>query len=199
MKYTRMYAGPDGESHFEDVEVELSAGAGGTISEIYNSAGMMFRRTTPTYDVRGTRRRVVTSSSTSRDMWSCRSATARRASSGRAASSWRKTRRAEGISAAQLTAKSGCPSSSTSRRKTRRRSRVGSQHAGTAASFDVRYLPTAAGSILQHALRRGTGRLLSLCRAVDAPSQNGTAPVLRQAQMLDEQPSHTLKFNRRRP
>ena len=26
MKYLRIYAGPDGESHFEDVEVDLSAG-----------------------------------------------------------------------------------------------------------------------------------------------------------------------------
>ena len=28
MQYFRIYAGPDGESHFEDVEVPMAAGAG---------------------------------------------------------------------------------------------------------------------------------------------------------------------------
>jgi hypothetical protein len=51
MKYTRMYATPDGESHFEDVEVDLRKGAGGLISETLATAGMMFRLTTPDYDV----------------------------------------------------------------------------------------------------------------------------------------------------
>ena len=51
MKYTRMYATADGESHFEDVEVDLSSGAGGTVSKVLTATGMMFRRTAPDYDV----------------------------------------------------------------------------------------------------------------------------------------------------
>ena len=46
-----MYAGPDGESHFEDVDLDLTPGAGGAIPKCSASTGMMFRKTMPDYDV----------------------------------------------------------------------------------------------------------------------------------------------------
>ena len=45
MKYLRIYAGPDGESHFEDVEVELTAGGGqSALSALIPATGVIFRR-----------------------------------------------------------------------------------------------------------------------------------------------------------
>lgn len=45
MKYLRIYAGPDGESHFEDVEVELQPGAGASeLSALIPATGVIFRR-----------------------------------------------------------------------------------------------------------------------------------------------------------
>ena len=45
MKYFRIYSGPDGESHFEDVEVELSSGATGSdLSALIPATGVIFRR-----------------------------------------------------------------------------------------------------------------------------------------------------------
>ncbi len=44
-KYFRIYAGPDGESHFEDVEVDLNpAGAGASrLSDLVPVTGVIFR------------------------------------------------------------------------------------------------------------------------------------------------------------
>jgi hypothetical protein len=43
--FFRIYAGPDGESHFEDVEVELSQSARGSdLSVLYPATGVIFRR-----------------------------------------------------------------------------------------------------------------------------------------------------------
>ena len=46
MKYTRIYADSNGESHFEDVEVGMKPGAAnaGTISEMIAAKGVMFRQ-----------------------------------------------------------------------------------------------------------------------------------------------------------
>ena len=45
MKYFRIYAGPDGESHFEDVEVEMAAGGGQSeLSTMIPATGVIFRR-----------------------------------------------------------------------------------------------------------------------------------------------------------
>ncbi len=44
MKYFRIYAGPDGESHFEDVEVPLTPGGGQSrLSETIPATGIIFR------------------------------------------------------------------------------------------------------------------------------------------------------------
>jgi len=47
MKYTRIYADTDGESHFEDVEVDMKQAPynTGTISEMIAARGVMFRLT----------------------------------------------------------------------------------------------------------------------------------------------------------
>lgn len=48
MKYFRIYAGPDGESHFEDVEVELTPGGGASeLSALIPATGIIFRRSAP--------------------------------------------------------------------------------------------------------------------------------------------------------
>ena len=45
MKYFRIYAGPDGESHFEDVEVPLqTGGAQSELSATIPVTGIIFRR-----------------------------------------------------------------------------------------------------------------------------------------------------------
>ena len=45
MHYFRIYAGPDGESHFEDIEVELNAQPGGSdYSALLPANGLIFRR-----------------------------------------------------------------------------------------------------------------------------------------------------------
>ena len=44
MRITRIYTGADGESHFEDVEIELSGtGLGGQLSEPVPATGVIFR------------------------------------------------------------------------------------------------------------------------------------------------------------
>lgn len=44
MKYTRIYAGPDGESHLQDVEQEMKPGAyASTMSEMIAAKGVIFR------------------------------------------------------------------------------------------------------------------------------------------------------------
>ena len=46
MKYTRMYTGPDGLTHFEDVEVPLIKAAGNQQrSELVKTTGIIFRET----------------------------------------------------------------------------------------------------------------------------------------------------------
>ena len=51
MKITRLYTGPDNESYFEDIEVEVDdAGDIGRLSEKVDATGIIFRRTGPDYD-----------------------------------------------------------------------------------------------------------------------------------------------------
>lgn len=51
MTITRIYATPDGESHFEDVEVPLrDAGAIGALSDATPARDVVFRETAPDYD-----------------------------------------------------------------------------------------------------------------------------------------------------
>lgn len=46
MSYFRIYAGPDGESHFEDVDVELDdQGNQSALSALIPATGVIFRRT----------------------------------------------------------------------------------------------------------------------------------------------------------
>ncbi len=45
MRYFRIYAGPDGESHFEDIDVPLHPAPGGSdLSALYPATGVIFRR-----------------------------------------------------------------------------------------------------------------------------------------------------------
>ena len=51
MKITRLYTGPDGESHFEDIEVPLEEGGHiGKLSQLQDATGIIFRETGPDYD-----------------------------------------------------------------------------------------------------------------------------------------------------
>ena len=45
MQVTRIYTGPDHQSHFEELEVPLSPQRGGLLSELLPSAGVWFRET----------------------------------------------------------------------------------------------------------------------------------------------------------
>lgn len=48
MKYFRIYTGPDGESHFEDVEVPLpNRVRSSELSELIPATGVIFRRSPP--------------------------------------------------------------------------------------------------------------------------------------------------------
>ena len=50
-KIVRIFTGDDGESHFEDVEVELKeSGIVGALSELEPATGIVFRETGPGYD-----------------------------------------------------------------------------------------------------------------------------------------------------
>ena len=52
MKYVRIYAGPDGESHFENIEVDLNqSGAASFLSEVVPASGLVFRRNLPEYNL----------------------------------------------------------------------------------------------------------------------------------------------------
>jgi hypothetical protein len=45
MNYFRIYAGPDGESHFENMPIALTAQPGGSeYSKLYPATGVIFRR-----------------------------------------------------------------------------------------------------------------------------------------------------------
>jgi hypothetical protein len=51
MKYTRIYSGDDGQSHFEDVEFDLEdRGAVGRISALWRGAGAIFREVDGDYN-----------------------------------------------------------------------------------------------------------------------------------------------------
>ena len=51
MQITRLYTGPDNESHFEEIEIELTdTGDIGQLSEKVDATGIIFRRTGPDYD-----------------------------------------------------------------------------------------------------------------------------------------------------
>jgi hypothetical protein len=50
-KLLRIFTGPDGESHFEDVEIPLAnASAAGLLSELGRASGIVFRETGLDYD-----------------------------------------------------------------------------------------------------------------------------------------------------
>ena len=51
MKITRIYAGSDGESHFEDIHIPLKdAGEIGSLSRVFPATGVIFRETGGHYD-----------------------------------------------------------------------------------------------------------------------------------------------------
>ena len=43
MKVVRLFSGDDGESHFEDIEIELNAAGSGRYSELFEAEGVIFR------------------------------------------------------------------------------------------------------------------------------------------------------------
>ena len=50
MKITRLYTGPDNESHFEDRDIPLAdRGDIGKLSELFGATGILFRKTGPDY------------------------------------------------------------------------------------------------------------------------------------------------------
>ena len=52
MLITRVYTGPDGKSHFEDVEIELlDKGPMGSISSLWSAKGVLFRKVSGDYDL----------------------------------------------------------------------------------------------------------------------------------------------------
>ncbi len=51
MNYTRIFAGPDGNSHFENVETPLKNGAKGAQSVTMKATGVFFRVTGADYDL----------------------------------------------------------------------------------------------------------------------------------------------------
>ena len=52
MKITRVYSGDDGESHFEDVEIDLAPrGAIGSLSKLFEATGVLFRTTGGDYEL----------------------------------------------------------------------------------------------------------------------------------------------------
>ncbi len=62
MDIVRVFTGPDGQSHFEDVSVDLDAGAAGRISTLWPGAGVQFREVDGDYHIdfhRAPRRQLV--------------------------------------------------------------------------------------------------------------------------------------------
>ena len=49
MKVTRIYSGPDNESHFEDLEIELEHNGDMEVSAIQPAQGILFRRASTTH------------------------------------------------------------------------------------------------------------------------------------------------------
>lgn len=50
-KITRIYTGDDEQSHFEDIEVEISPSGVGYLSERFPATGVIFRETSGDYDL----------------------------------------------------------------------------------------------------------------------------------------------------
>jgi hypothetical protein len=52
MQVTRIFAGADGESHFEDIDIPLrDLGVVGAMSELIEATGLVLRETGPDYDL----------------------------------------------------------------------------------------------------------------------------------------------------
>ena len=52
MRVLRVYAGADGESHFEDIDIDLQeSGLGGRMSALIPGAGVVFREVDGSYDL----------------------------------------------------------------------------------------------------------------------------------------------------
>lgn len=52
MELVRVYTGDDGQSHFEDVSVDLNDhGAGGRLSKLWRGPGVIFREVDGSYDL----------------------------------------------------------------------------------------------------------------------------------------------------
>ncbi len=52
MKYVRIFAGPDGESHFEDLEMDLrDVGRASLLSQLFEATGVVFRHTGADYSL----------------------------------------------------------------------------------------------------------------------------------------------------
>ena len=52
MKITRVYSGDDGESYFEDMEIDLvERGAIGSLSKLFDATGILFRTTDGDYEL----------------------------------------------------------------------------------------------------------------------------------------------------
>ena len=52
MRVVRVFTGDDGESHFEDVDIELDSQGGiGRLSKLIRGAGVMFREVSGDYDL----------------------------------------------------------------------------------------------------------------------------------------------------
>lgn len=47
---TRLYSGDDGQSHFEEIEVEMEPNIVGHISQTFPATGIVFRETSESYD-----------------------------------------------------------------------------------------------------------------------------------------------------
>ena len=45
MQITRVYTGDDGESHFETIDISMSESRYGSLSELFDAEGVMFRTT----------------------------------------------------------------------------------------------------------------------------------------------------------
>ena len=52
MKYTRLYTGADGRSHFEDVELPLNKSPTGLASELVKATGIIFMETESNFDLK---------------------------------------------------------------------------------------------------------------------------------------------------
>jgi hypothetical protein len=49
-KITRLFTGDDGQSHFEDIDIEMEPNIVGHISETFSATGLVFRETSAAYD-----------------------------------------------------------------------------------------------------------------------------------------------------